>query len=212
MRYETSLLFHIMNLSKSWTGTPYWFVVVLATIMFASVGLMAHSAFADDGQYTQKNNDDSNNYTKNWDESNQTSTSQSGGEVIVNYTGTGATTSTLVNHNLGVLPTVIYILDLTNPPSASVDGITTIISTPGIVYVESGNDAYAPVSLPNTGIVNSTTIDVGQIFGKITSENSDTRAVNYAGTQYELIALGFGSTSGSTSHTNDDDDDYHNHH
>jgi hypothetical protein len=186
-----------MNLSKSLTGTPYWFVVVLATIMLASVGLMAHSAFADDGQNTQKNNG-----------FNQTCTTSQSGEAIINYTGTGATTSTLVKHNLGVLPTVIYILDLTNPPSGSVDGITTVISTPGIVYVESGNDAYAPVSLPNTGIVNSTTIDVGQIFGKITSENPGSKAVNYAGTQYELIALGFGSTS----HQNGNDDDYNNDH
>lgn len=132
-----------------------------------------------------------------------------GGESIINYTGTGSKSSTVVNHNLGAVPRIIYILDMTNGPALNVDGITTVISTPQVVYVESGNDAYAPVSMPNNNIVNSTSIDVGQIFNTITQQSPISKAVNSAGTNYQLIAVNFASSScssGTTSHSGDDDE------
>ncbi|HJU14143.1 MAG TPA: hypothetical protein VJ792_06755 [Candidatus Nitrosotalea sp.] len=165
----------------------------------------------DRGQGDDKNgHDDDDNQTST---NSTTSSCTGGGEAVINYTGTGSTSSTIVRHNLGAFPRVIYILDLTNSPSYNVDGITTIISTSQVVYVESGNDAYAPVSLTNNNIVNSTTIDVGQIFNQI-SQQTNSKAVNSAGTNYQLIALNFASptcSSSSSSSSGDDDDEDHDH-
>ncbi len=144
--------------------------------------------------------------------SNTNSNSCSSVESLVSYVGNGATSSTVVRHNLGAFPRVIYILDLTNPPGLGVDGITTIVSTGGIVYAESGNDNYAPVSLLNTNVVNATTIDVGQIFNQITNQVPTSKAVNFAGTNYELIALHFANSTCSNSSSqssNDNDEDDH---
>lgn len=157
------------------------------------------------GNAKEWNHLDDENATK----SNSTNNSCGGGESLVNYAGNGATSTTLIQHNLGAIPRVMYILDLTNPPSPIVDGITTIISTPGIVYIESGNFVYAPIPIPNTNIVNSTTVDVGQIFNQISQAVPNSKAVNSAGTSYELIALKFASgncSSSSQSMEGSDDD------
>ena len=138
-----------------------------------------------------------------------------GGETIINYTGTGSTSSTVVNYNLGTMPTVIYILDMTNAPAPNVDGVTTIISTPQVVYAESGNDAFAPVSLPNINVVNSTSIDVGKNFNLITEQTFAPKGVNAAGTNYQLVAVNLsgsscssGSSSGSGGGDDDEDQDH----
>lgn len=140
--------------------------------------------------------------------SNSTSNSCGGGESIVDYVGNGATSSTLVKQSLGASPRVIYILDLTDPPNRNVDGITTIISTPVVVYVESGNLNYAPIPIPNTNIVNSTAVDVGQIFNQINQASPGTIAVNSNGTNYEMVALNFASGNcSSSSHPTEGEDD-----
>lgn len=163
----------------------------------------------DSDKVKEMDHEDNNNPTQ----SNTNGNSCSSSEAVVSYVGNGATSSTLVKHNLGSFPRVIYILDLTNPPALGVDGITTIVSTTGIVYAESGNDNYAPVSLLNTNVVNATTIDVGQIFNQITSQVPTSKAVNFAGTNYELIALHFANStscsSSSQSSGNDNDEDDH---
>jgi hypothetical protein len=243
MIYSEHTLDPLMNPLKNLNVTARWLTAVFASVLFASVGIGAYNAFADDGSNTDTDNWQSydhnmtnvstqlhgyeyqHNYNmgsfgnaKEWDhedndnvtKSNSTNNSCGGGESLVNYVGNGATSSTLVQHNLGALPRVMYILDLTDTPSPIVDGITTVISTPGIVYVESGNAVYAPIPIPNTNIVNSTTIDVGQIFNQITQAVPNSKAVNNAGTNYELIALKFASGNCSCSSQpsdNDDDDD-----
>lgn len=139
--------------------------------------------------------------------SSNATTGSCGGESIVDYVGNGQTSSTLVRHNLGASPRIIYILDLTDQPNSNVDGITTVISTPKVVYAESGNDAYPPVPMPNTNVVNATTIDVGQIFNQISQLEFNAKAVNANGTSYELIAVNFpSSTCGGSSHSSEDDD------
>ena len=151
-------------------------------------------------------------YDNNSTKSNTNNNSCSSSESVVSYVGNGSTSSTIIKHNLGSFPRVIYILDLTNPPALGVDGITTIISTAGIAYVESGNDNYAPIPILNSNVVNATTIDVGQIFNQITSQTPNSKAVNFVGTNYELIALHFANSTCSSSSQpsgNDNDDDDH---
>ncbi len=148
-------------------------------------------------------------YYNNQTKSNTSSNSCSSSESVVSYVGNGSTSSTIIKHNLGSFPRVIYILDLTNPPALGVDGITTLVSTAGIVYVQSGNDNYAPIPILNSNVVNATTIDVGQIFGQITSQVFNSKSVNFAGTNYELIALHFAnSTCSSSSQSGNDNDDH----
>lgn len=210
---------------------------ILAAVMIASVSLVAYNAYADGSRdkwtngstqkegypyphsynmtYGFEKDDNGQGDDKNETGGTSTTTTNCGvGESLVNYTGTGSTSSTLVRHNLGAIPRVIYILDMTNSPAFEVDGITTVISTPQIVYVESGNDAYAPVPLPNHNIVNSTTIDVGQIFNAITQQEAFSKAVNFNGTDYQMVAVNFASStcsSSTTSHSGGDDDGEHDH-
>lgn len=224
---------------KNWSTTSRWLTTILAAIVIASASLVAYNAYADGSEgkmtngATQKEGypyphsynmtygfekddngqGDDRNHTSSTNNTSSTS-SCGGGESLVNYTGTGSTSSTLVNHNLGSIPRVIYILDMTNSPAFNVDGITTVISTPQVVYVESGNDAYAPVSLANHNIVNSTTVDVGQIFNAITQQSPFSKAVNANGTNYQMVAVNFaGATcsSSTTSSTSGDDDGDHEH-
>ena len=216
---------------------PSYELVVFISILFVSVGFATYNVFADTA--TEMDHDHSHSYNMTngvtqkqgyaypshysmpgfntlkkddqWDHHDNTKSNQTNcaGESLVSYVGNGATNSTLVRHNLGALPRVTYILDLTNPPASNVDGITTIVSTTGIVYVESGNDAYAPIPISNTNIVNATAIDVGQIFNKITQEEFFSKAVNSNGTNYEMISLNFaGNSCNSSSHSSDYDDDH----
>lgn len=179
-------------------------------------GATQESWFSYPKNYNMPNSDDvkkkEHEHDNDSTKSNTNSNSCNSSESVVNYVGNGSTSSTIIKHNLGSFPRVIYILDLTNPPALGVDGITTIVSTAGIVYVESGNDNYAPIPILNSNVVNATTIDVGQIFNQITSQVSNSKAVNFVGTNYELIALHFANSTCSSSSQpsgNDNDDEDH---
>ncbi len=243
-RIAFGILILTMNLRNN-TKVSHWLTAIIASVVIASVSLVAFNAYADESNGTNQTGDDhrfnmTNGQTQKegypypheynmtygskddqgWgDDKNKTGTSSTGascggGEAIINYTGTGSTSSTLVNHNLGAMPRVIYILDVTDSPASNVDGITTVVSTPQIVYVESGNDAYAPVSMPNHNIVNSTSIDVGQLYNLITGQASTSKAMNAAGTNYQMIAVNFGTSScssGTSSHYGGDDDNDQDH-
>jgi hypothetical protein len=115
-----------------------------------------------------------------------TCTGCGGGSAIVNYTGNGSTSPTFIRHNLGTLPTTIYITDLNDSGTSSM-GVTTLINTKNYVTIISGNDNYAPFRLVNNNIVNSTSVDVGSVFNSIQTQ-SNAHEANYLNINYQLVA------------------------